>query len=180
MTVTGASGELVVRPREAADLPALVEVLAAQRDASHYPLRWPLPFPVEDFVVRPDDLLGWTALLDGRPVGHASAQRPTDELVLPLWEQGHGRPAERLGVLGTLFVDPAVRGRGLGRLLHDTAVGWMRDRDLGPCLDVVPIHAPAQAMYAAAGWREVGRARPRWLPADRPDVVVMVLPSAGS
>jgi hypothetical protein len=35
-------------------------------------------------------------------------------------------------------------------------------------------------MYAAAGWREVGRARPRWLPADRPDVVVMVLPAGVS
>jgi len=170
------TGELVVRPREAADLPALVEVLAAQRDESRYPLRWPLPFPVEDFVVRPDDLAGWTAVLDGRPVGHVSAQRAADELVLPLWEQGHGRPAGRLGVLGTLFVDPGVRGRGLGRLLHDTAVGWLREQDLGPCLDVVPIHAPAQAMYAAAGWREVGRARPRWLPDGQPDVVAMVLP----
>lgn len=167
---------LVVRPREAADLPALVEVLAAQREASRYPLRWPLPFPVEDFIVRLDDLAAWTVLLDGRPVGHASAQRAGDAVVLPLWESGHGRPAERLGVLGTLFVDPTVRGRGLGRLLHDTAVTWLREHDLAPCLDVVPIHAPAQAMYAAAGWREVGRARPRWLPDGEPDVVAMVLP----
>ena len=41
---------------------------------------------------------------------------------------------------------------------------------------MVPIHAPAQAMYAAAGWREVGRVRPHWLPAGEPDVVAMVLP----
>ena len=170
------TGELVVRTREAADLPALCEVLAAQREASRYPLRWPLPFPVEDFVARPDDLTAWTALLDGRPVGHASAQRAADDLVLPSWERGHGLPADRLGVLGTLFVDPGVRGRGLGRLLHDTAVGWLRDHDLAPCLDVVPIHAPAQAMYAAAGWREVDRVRPRWLPDGEPDVVAMVLP----
>jgi GNAT superfamily N-acetyltransferase len=169
------SGELVVRPREAADVTELGELLAAQRDASRYPLRWPLPFPVEEFVVRADDLAGWTALLDGRPVGHVSAQRAADEVVRPLWEQGHGRPADQLGVLGTLFVDPGVRGRGLGRLLHDTALGWLRDHDLGPCLDVVPIHAAAQAMYAAAGWREVGRVRPRWLPDGEPDVVAMVL-----
>ena len=169
-------GELVVRPREETDLPALCDVLAQQRDASRYPLRWPLPFPVEEFVARPDDLAAWTALLDGRPVGHASAQRATDAVVLPSWERGHGLPADRLGVLGTLFVDPGVRGRGLGRLLHDTAVGWLREQRLGPCLDVVPIHAPAQAMYAAAGWREVGRVRPHWLPAGEPDVVAMVLP----
>ena len=171
--MTGA--DLVVRPREVADVTALGEVLATQRGASRYPLRWPLPFPVEEFVVRPDDLAAWTALLDGRPVGHVSAQRAADEVVLPLWERGHGRPADRLGVVGTLFVDPGVRGRGLGRLLHDTAVGWLREHDLGPCLDVVPIHAAAQAMYAAAGWREVGRVRPRWLPYGEPDVVAMVL-----
>ena len=168
--------DLVVRPRESADLPALADVLAAQRDASRYPLRWPLPFPVEDFIVRADDLAAWTAVLDGRPVGHASAQRAADPVMRPLWEHGHARPAERLGVLGTLFVDTTVRGRGLGRLLHDTALAWLRERDLGPCLDVVPIHAPAQTMYAAAGWREVGRARPRWLPDGEPDVVAMVLP----
>ena len=170
------TGELVVRPREAADVPALAEVLAAQRVATRYPLRWPLPFPVEEFVVRPHDLTAWTALLDGRPVGHVSAQQATDEVVLPMWERGHGRPADRLGVLGTLFVDPGVRRRGLGRRLHDTAVDWLREHDLGPCLDVVPIHAPAQGMYAAAGWREVGRARPRWLPDGEPDVLAMVLP----
>lgn len=168
--------DLVVRPREQGDLPALAEVLGAQRDDSRYPLRWPLPFPVEEFIVRADDLAAWTALLDGRPVGHVSAQRAGDDLVLPLWEQGHDRPGDRLGVVGTLFVDPSVRGRGLGRLLHDTAVTWLREHDLGPCLDVVPIHAPAQAMYAAAGWVEVGRARPRWLPDGEPDVVAMVLP----
>jgi len=165
-----------VRPREATDLPALVEVLTAQQPASRYPLRWPLPFPVEDFVVREVDLAAWTALLDGRPVGHVSAQHATDEVVLPLWERGHGRSADRLGVVGTLFVDPGVRRRGLGRRLHDTAVDWLREHDLGPCLDVVPIHAPAQEMYAAAGWREVGRARPRWLPDGEPDVLAMVLP----
>ena len=169
------SGEVAVRRRDAADVPVLVDVLAAQREASRYPLRWPLPFPAEDFVVRDVDLAAWTAVLDGRPVGHAAAQRAADELVLPLWEGGHGRPADRLGVLGSLVLDPAVRGRGLGRLLHDTVVGWLREQDLGPCLDVVPIHATAQAMYAAAGWREVGKARPRWLPDGEPDVLAMVL-----
>jgi len=175
--VTGpVTGELVIRTREPADLPALAEVLAAQQGGSRYPLRWPLPFPVEDFVVRTSDLTAWTALLDGRPVGHVSAQRVVDQVVLPLWEGGHDRPADRLGVLGTLFVDPGVRRRGLGRLLHDTAADWLREHDLGPCLDVVPIHAPAQAMYAAAGWREVGRVRPGWLPDGEPDVLAMVLP----
>ena len=167
---------LTIRPRTEADLPALTEVLAAQQSATRYPMRWPLPFPIEQFVIRDVDLAGWTAELDGRPVGHVAAQTAYDEVMLPLWEAGHGRPRERLGVMGTLFVDPGVRRQGLGRRLHDTAVEWLRERDLAPCLDVVPIHAAAQAMYAAAGWRVVGQERPHWLPDGEPDVLAMVLP----
>jgi GNAT superfamily N-acetyltransferase len=175
--------ELVVRPRVDPDLPALTAVLAAQQAATRYPMRWPLPFPAEEFVVREVDLAAWTAELDGRPVGHVSAQ-VVDEVWTPgqlsrEWERGHGLPADRLGVMGTLFVDPGVRRRGLGRRLHDTAVDWLREHDLAPCLDVVPIHAAAVTMYEAIGWREVGRVRPPWLPDGEPDVIAMVLPVSG-
>ena len=173
------AAQLVIRPRAEADLPALTRVLAEQQALTRYPMRWPLPFPVEKFIVRDVDLAGWTAELDGRPVGHVAAQAAHDEHMLPLWEAGHGRPRDRLGVMGTLFVDPAVRRQGLGRRLHDTCVDWLVARDLGPCLDVVPIHAAAQGMYAAAGWRVVGQQRPHWLPDGAPDVLAMVLPLSG-
>jgi len=171
--------ELVIRPRTEADVPALTEVLAAQQPLTRYPMRWPLPFPVEQFVVRDVDLAAWTAELDGRPVGHVAVQCAdevfTPRLLAQHWERGHGLPVERLGVLGTLFVDPGVRRMGLGRQLHDTAVDWLRDHDLAPCLDVVPIHAAALEMYAGIGWREVARLRPPWLPDGEPDVLAMVL-----
>ncbi|MEJ7796682.1 MAG: GNAT family N-acetyltransferase [Nocardioides sp.] len=167
--------DLLIRLRTEADLPALAEVLAAQQSLSRYPMRWPLPFPIERFVARDVDLAASPGELDGRPVGHVAAQAAHDDQMLPLWEAGHGRPREHLGVMGTLFVDPGVRRLGLGRRLHDIAVDWLRDHDLGPCLDVVPIHAAAQAMYAAAGWRVVGQERPHWLPDGEPDVLAMVL-----
>ena len=114
--------ELVIRPRTEADVPALTEVLAAQQRLTRYPMRWPLPFPVEQFVVRDVDLAAWTAELDGRPVGHVAVQCAdevfTPRLLAQHWERGHGLPVERLGVLGTLFVDPGVRRMGLGRQLH--------------------------------------------------------------
>ncbi len=169
----------VVRARAEADLPALVEVLAAQRDAARYPLRWPLPFPTEDFIRRSSDLAGWVAEVDGRVVGHVAAQA-VDDVFSPgelgrAWSAGHGRPVGELGIMGTLFVDPAVRGRGVGRALHDASVGWLRDRGLAPCLDVVPVHAAALVMYERLGWTEVARVRPPWLPDVEPDVVAMVL-----
>ncbi len=168
-------GDLVIRPRTEADLPELSGILAAQQALTRYPMRWPLPFPVEEFIVRPSDLTGWTAELDGRVVGHAAAQSADDDLLLPHWSAAHGRPVERLGVLGSFFVDPAVRRMGLGRRLHDTAVAWLRAHDRGPCLDVVPVHAAALEMYARAGWREVAKVRPHWLPDGEPDVLAMVL-----
>ncbi len=79
-------------------------------------------------------------------------------------------------MLGTLFVDPGVRRRGLGRRLHDTAVAWLRAHDRGPCLDVVPVHAAALEMYAADRLARGGRLRPHWLPDGEPDVLAMVLP----
>lgn len=171
--------DLLIRPRTETDLPDLTAVLAAQQSATRYPMRWPLPFPVERFVAREVDLAAWTAELDGRVVGHVAVQR-VDDVFTPgrlslEWERGHGLPAERLGVLGTLFVDPAVRRRGLGRRLHDTAVDWLRAHDRGPCLDVVPVHAAALGMYARIGWREVARLRPPWLPDGEPDVIAMIL-----
>lgn len=109
--------DLVIRPRTETDMPALTEVLTAQQPLARYPIRWPLPFPVGEFIWRENDLAGWTAELGGRPVGHVAVQPADDEVFTPrllasLWEQGHGRPAEQLGVMGTLFVDPAARGQG--------------------------------------------------------------------
>ncbi len=170
--------DVVVRPRTEADLPALTTVLAAQQPLSRYPLRWPLPFPVERFVAREVDLAAWVAELDGRPVGHVSVQR-LDDVFTPgrlgeEWSRAHGLTADRLGILGTLFVDATARRRGVGRLLHDTALVWLRDRGLAPCLDVVPVHAAAVVMYERLGWVEVARVRPSWLPEEEPDVVAMV------
>jgi hypothetical protein len=42
----------VVRPRERCDLPTLVRSLGEQQPTSSYPMRWPLPFPVEQFIER--------------------------------------------------------------------------------------------------------------------------------
>ena len=167
---------MMIRPRERDDLIGLGAVLAAQQATSRYPMRWPLPFPVEQFIARDHELAAWTAEIDGRPVGHVAVLAVGGGPLAEHWSQAHGVPAQRLGVLSTLFVDMGCRRTGLGRRLHDTAVAWMREQGLAPCLDVVPVHEAATGLYAGLGWREVGRARPDWLPADAPDVVGMVLP----
>lgn len=81
-----------------------------------------------------------------------------------------------LGVLGSFCTTATARGSGVGRALHDAAVAQIRQRGLGPCLDVLPTHERAYAMYPRLGWVEVGRARPSWLQPAAPDVIAMILP----
>ncbi|MEQ7849167.1 GNAT family N-acetyltransferase [Nocardioides kribbensis] len=164
---------VAVRPRRPDDLPALVAVLAAQQPGSGYSMRWPLPFPAEEFVVRPGERAAWVAEREGRVVGHVSV---TD--VPPDLAEAFARPAPEPApaMVAVLYVDPATQGTGTGGLLLDRAVAWIRDAGLRPVLDVAPSHPRALAVYRRRGWVEVGTARPAWLRADRPDLILMELP----
>ncbi|MEO5851966.1 MAG: GNAT family N-acetyltransferase [Nocardioides sp.] len=166
--------QVQIRPREAADLPRLVEILAAQQPASHYPFRWPLPFPVEQFVVRGHEEAGWVALVEGRVAGHVSVGRVEGELA-EAFVLGAGLLAERLALVSVLFVSPDEQGTGLGGRLLDTAVAWARNRDRLPVLDVLPSHGTALAVYRHRGWHEIGAARPAWLPHDEEPLLLMRL-----
>ncbi len=171
-----------VRPRRDDDLPELVEVLADQQPVSRYPVRWPLPFEPERFVRRDDELAAWTLEVDGAVAGHvcvqpvASLLEGAEPQLVALWEESHERPAEQLACLSALFVDHRLWGRGLGGRLHDTAIGWLDDRDLGACLEELPRPGGASPLYARRGWRVAGTARPGWLPAGEGPVLVQWLP----
>jgi GNAT superfamily N-acetyltransferase len=173
-----------IRPRRADDVPALVDVLMSQQRLTRYPFRDPLPVPPEQFLHADDALAAWTAELDGRPVGHVcrvrSPRGPEAEAMNRACARGHGCAVEELGWVSTLFVDPAARGLGIGRALVGTVVADMREVGLRPCLEVLPVHSAALALYEADGWQEVLRLRPEWLRTVDgevpPDVRVLVLP----
>lgn len=169
------TGEVMIRPRQPEDLPALAWVLTAQRARSRYPVRWPLPFPVEQFIARDGEMHAWTALLDGTPIGHAAVTAVTETEVGLAWAAGAGRPVEELACVATLFVGDDVRGLGVGGRLLDTAVAVIVESGRTPVLDVVRSHSPAAAIYQARGWTVVGEARPTWLPADEQPVLLMAL-----
>ena len=160
----------------------LAEVMAGQQPVSRYPVRWPFPYPLVDFIARPGELASWTAALDGRPVGHVSIHplptevAPGNTDLTSLWTRAHDRPAEELAALGSFFVAREHQGTGVGRLLHDTAVGWMCEHDLGPCLEVFTGSPRAHGFYTRLGWRDIELVRPAWLPDGEPPVAVMWLP----
>jgi ribosomal protein S18 acetylase RimI-like enzyme len=167
---------LTIRPRTAADLPRLVEVLAAQQPATGYPVRWPLPFPVEQFIVRTSEVAAWVAADDsGRPLGHVAVLDVAPGWDADGWTAGTGMPAGSLAAVGVLFVDPTATGRGVGTALLSTAVEHVFALGRVPVLDVVSESTRAVALYRRHGWRVVGTARPPWLPADRDPLLLMAL-----
>ncbi|KQT94851.1 hypothetical protein ASG49_02610 [Marmoricola sp. Leaf446] len=156
-------------------MPGLAHLLAEQQPTSHYPLRWPLPFPVEDFLVRPGEHAAWVAERDGAVLGHVAVTAPGDELAARFAATLPGVRPDELAAVSVLFVALASRGLGLGGRLLDTAVAHVRAAGRVPVLDVVPTHAGAVALYRRRGWREVGSFRPPWLAADRPALLLMAL-----
>lgn len=174
---------MTIRPRTPTDVPGLVEVMGSQQAATRYPVRWPPPFPPEDFIVRSGEIGAWVAQVDGRLAGHISARRvpviPEDTSAgdeAGIWTAGTGLPVDRLGSISALFLATWATGLGLGGALHDVAVAALRAAGLTPVLDVTQNNAPALALYRSRGWQEVGSGRPHWLPADWDDVLYFVLP----
>jgi GNAT superfamily N-acetyltransferase len=172
---------VVLRPRVPADIAPLGAALMAQQPSTRYPFRNPLPVPVEDFLHASDAVAAWTAEVDGLPVGHVCRVRPLSGFpeaasMNEACAQAHGCPVGELAWVSTLFVGFEGRGLGIGGLLHDAVVEDIRAAGLRPCLEVLPIHAAALALYRARGWREVATVRPQWLvEAGGDDVLVMML-----
>ena len=99
---------LTIRPRDADDVAALVGILEAQQPGSGYPVRWPLPFPVEDFIARPSEVAAWVAVDDGAVVGHVALTDVAVGWEADGWCAGTGLPASALAAVSVLFVDPTV------------------------------------------------------------------------
>lgn len=155
-----------IRPRDPGDLPALADVLARQQPASDYPVQWPLPVPVEEFLVRGREERAWSALLDERVVGHVSVHRVVDDAdgMGAAWAAATGVGVEALGEVAVLFVDVDVRGTGVGGALLDVAVDHIRGDGRVPVLNVVRTHEDVRDYYRRRGWREVGELSIDWLP----------------
>ncbi|MGL5851923.1 MAG: GNAT family N-acetyltransferase [Phycicoccus sp.] len=168
---------VTIRDRTASDVPGLVHLLGDQQAGSGYPIRWPLPFPVEDFLVRPGELGAWVAVHGAGPVvGHVSVLDPQPGWDTDAWVAATGTSGDHLAAVGVLVVDPALAGRGVGRALLTRAVDRARDLGRTPVLDVAQESARAVDLYRRDGWRVVGEVVPPWLPRDRRPLLLMALP----
>ena len=65
------------------------------------------------------------------------------------------------GRVGGMWVEPARRGRGVGRALLQEVIGWGRERGLRRLGLWAPGHNPAAiALYTRTGFRNTGDRRP--------------------
>ena len=135
-----------LRPIVAADVDALTAIVESS-DVARW---WPNydRARVEDEALHPDEEeTKWAIEHDGRVVGMIQAAEETEA------EFRHA------GI--DLYLDPAVRGRGLGPDAIRLVAAWLIDERGHHRLTIDPAadNAPAIRAYRKVGFREVGRLR---------------------
>ena len=145
-----------LRPRTDGDLDACERLARAVHRADGYPPR--RAGDLRRFVSAPGALGAWVAESDGgEVVGHVALQPTSSAAVMTLAADATGLPADRLAVVARLFVAPAHRGAGIGRVLFACATAASLGLNRRPILDVAAHFDAAIRLYARAGWTCAGR-----------------------
>lgn len=168
MSATPAPARIVVRPSRPEDLPAITAVYAwnVEHGTGTFELEAP---SAEEMARRRDEVLGrglpWLAVeSEGRVMGYAYANyfRP--------------RMAYRFALEDSIYLDPAARGRGLGRLLLAELLARCEAGGARQMLAVIGDSANAASigLHRTLGFTDAGALRStgwkfdRWL-----DVVIL-------
>ena len=142
-----------VRPRRTSDLSNLQDVLSRVYEVDSYPLEGPSPRILEP----PDTLTAFAALLDDHVVGQIVLTSPSHSLGAVAAWAAQGNEINGVAVLGRLFVDPAARGRGIGKALVEMATGWAEENERRLLLDVIEKDVAAIKLYEKLGWTRFGQ-----------------------
>lgn len=147
--------DVEIRPRDPDDLPELAQVLVRVHAQDGYPVEG-----VTDpsgWLTPPGELAAWTALLNGRPIGHMSLTQAseTDDAAVT-WQRATGQDISELAIPVRLFVDPQHRQRGAGRLLMLAAHTFAGQHGLAMAFDVMLKDRDAIRLYEAVGCERLG------------------------
>lgn len=151
---------ITIRPRTPADLPDTASLLQRVHTTSGYPVEG-VPSPLLFLNPHPTTTLAAWVAVDTTTtsiVGHvmlttSSFSPPHPAIALA------GLDASRTVVLGRLFVDEGVRGRGVGEGLVGVAVEWAAGQEGGrrrAVLNVLEKDGAAVRLYERLGWVRVG------------------------
>ncbi len=96
----------------------------------------------------------FVAEVDGRLAGTITVRKPIPESIVATYRE------PLTYIFGQFGVDPAFRGRGIGRALHDHAVRFARrDGATAMALDTAVPAAHLIVLYSKWGYREAERCR---------------------
>jgi GNAT superfamily N-acetyltransferase len=169
---------VLIRPRHESDIAACSDLVRQVHAADRYPLH--LPDNLTSFLVSPGAYGAWVADDGGTIAGHVMLHSHGLRSALEVAGGALGRSADQLGVVARLFVSPAARGRGTGRLLLGTAVAESAARGLWPVLDVDTGLTSAISLYESCGWVRAGKITVRFSDGSTLDEYVYVGGEPGS
>ena len=140
----------IVRLRTDADLPGCVTAVEAVHRSDGYPSK--LPQDIIAWLTPPEFVCAWVAVPDSIVAGHVSLGRVDEE---PDFLE-----------IQRLFVVPAARGAGIGKMLLDAAVTYARLQGFRPMIEVTADRVAAIRLYESSGWRRVRSAPATWVRAS--------------
>ncbi|WP_194921731.1 GNAT family N-acetyltransferase, partial [Catenulispora rubra] len=131
----------------------------AVHEKDGYPVNWPTD---PESWLTPDPMLGAWVAADGPSIlGHVALAPPSDAFA-----EGISQPAQKLALVGRLFVAVDARRGGLASDLLSHAAQSARDEGRRAVLEVDANAAGAVAFYERAGWRFLRDDTGDWIAAD--------------
>lgn len=149
------TAQCTVRERRDTDLPDLAAALVRVHARDGYPVEG-VADPVA-WLKHPHALQSWTAVVKGSPIGQVTLTEadPHDDAARAWLEKTDGSPGE-LAILVRLFVEPAHRSSGAGRLLMTAALDHAYHVGRAVALDVMSKDAAAIRLYERLGAHRIG------------------------
>lgn len=144
-----------IRSRRATDVPACADLMLRTHRADGYPRYW--PHHPRRFLAARQEIGGWVAERGKTLLGHVALHDAVGDPALPAAQRATNLPPSRLAVIARLLVAPEVRGCGLGRRLLAVVLDAADARNRRCVLDVTRDNAPANNLYASAGWTRLER-----------------------
>jgi ribosomal protein S18 acetylase RimI-like enzyme len=139
-----------IRPRTDADVPECAALLREVYALDGYPVEG-----VDDAVgwMYPAGMMSsWVAEESGRVLGHVAVCEPREgDAAVSMIVEKTGIAKSDVAVLARLFIGPAARGKGAGRMLARAAFDYAKENRFCVVFDVMEKDRSAIGMYESMG-----------------------------
>jgi GNAT superfamily N-acetyltransferase len=150
--------DVLIRHRDAADIPASARILRQVHASDGYPVEGVAD--AQSWLEPAALIQAWVAEVAGEVVGHVAIfEAQEGDPAVTLWHAQSGESAGSTGavaVLGRLFVLTTARGMSIGELLVRACMKDADRRGIQLLLDVMAKDQDAIRLYERLAWRRLG------------------------